>query len=52
MGNPSSGDLLENIHARTFLFYQKDCMARIKLCLAIDRAGPLGSNCYSYELIY
>jgi hypothetical protein len=52
VGSPSSGDVLRDIHAQTFLFYQKDCMARIKVCLAIDRAGPLGSNCYSYELVY
>lgn len=52
VGDPSSGDLLDNIHAKTYVFYQKDCEARIKLCLASDMAQSRGSSCYSYELIY
>ena len=51
VGNPSSGDLLEDIHAKTYVFYQKDCEARIKLCLAFDLAQSRGSSCYSYELM-
>jgi len=48
IGNPEAGDQLVEIHADTYLIYQKDCEARIKLILANDRAYPPKNECYSY----
>ena len=48
IGNPEAGDQLVEIHAGTFLIYQKDCSANLQLHLASDTAGPLINECYSY----
>jgi len=48
IGNLEAGDQLVEIHANTYLIYQKDCEARIKLILANDQAYPLINECYSY----
>ena len=50
--NPESGDYLVEIHAATYLIYQKDCNAPIQLHLANDRAEPLLNECYSYTVQY
>jgi len=50
IGNPEAGDQLVEIHANTYLIYQKDCEARIKLILARDMAYPLKDECYSYVI--
>jgi hypothetical protein len=50
IGNPEVGDQLLEIHAGTYLIYQKDCEAPIKLILANDRANPPKNQCYTYVL--
>ncbi|UCD13332.1 MAG: hypothetical protein JSW60_07180 [Thermoplasmatales archaeon] len=52
IGNPEAGDQLVEIHANTYLIYQKDCEARIKLYLANDRANPPRNECYTYVIQY
>jgi hypothetical protein len=52
IGHPQAGEQLEEICAYTYLIYQKDCDARIKLYLATDRANPLINQCYSYIIQY
>ena len=41
IGNPDAGEILTDIHAGTFLIYQKDCGAPRQLCIASDFAEPL-----------
>jgi len=50
IGNLEAGDQLVEINANTYLIYQKDCEARIKLFLANDRAYPPINECYSYVI--
>ena len=41
IGSPEAGDTFLDIHAGTYLIYQKDCQAPIKLNLAKDSLDPL-----------
>lgn len=50
IGNPETGGQLLEIHAGTYLIYQKDCEAPIQLCLGSDRAIPLNNQCYTYVI--
>jgi len=50
IGNPEAGDQLVEIHAGTYLIYQKDCEASVKLYLANDRAFALNNECYTYVI--
>jgi hypothetical protein len=48
IGDPNSGDTIQDLYASSYLIYQKDCDAPMKLNLASDRAGPLIGTGYSY----
>ena len=50
IGDPSQGDMLQNIHAASYLMYQKDCGAPRQLRLASDHAEPIIGNGYTYTI--
>ena len=50
IGNPDYGDILQNIHAASYLMYQKDCGAPRQLRLASDYAEPIIGNEYTYTI--
>lgn len=52
IGNPESGDQLEDVHASSFLILQRDCDAKFPIHLAKDIAGPIFRVGYSYEVQY
>lgn len=50
IGNPSIGETLTDIHAASYLIYQKDCSALPRLRLASDRVAPIYGDGYTYTL--
>jgi len=52
IGSPDPGEYLTNIHAATYLVYQKDCGAPRQLRLASDYAGPIFEDGYTYTIQY
>lgn len=50
IGDPNNGEMLRNIHAATYLMYQKDCGAPRQLRLASDYAEPIIGNEYIYTI--
>jgi len=52
IGNPDVGESLTNIHAATYLVYQKDCGAPRQLRLASDYLRPLFGEGYTYSIQY
>jgi hypothetical protein len=52
IGNPKSGDTLEDLYASSHLIYQKDCSAPMKLNLASDYVRPLLIDGYKYSMQY
>ncbi len=52
IGNPESGDQLEDVNANSFLILQRDCDARFPIHLAKDIAGPIFRVGYFYDVQY
>ena len=50
IGSPKVGDNLIDLYAASFLIYQKDCGAPIKLNIASDRASPIIGDGYTYMI--
>ena len=50
IGDPDDGAMLRNIHAATYLIYQKDCGAPRQLRLASDHAEPILDTEYTYTI--
>lgn len=50
IGDPDYGEMLQNIHAASYLMFQKDCGAPRQLRLASDHAKPIFDNEYTYTI--
>ena len=52
IGNPEAGDEFTEIHANTFLIFQKSCETKFPIYLAKDIARPLIGVGYTYTVQY